>query len=358
MTEGTSIHRIVWENLPATALKQNVGFLQEWNRLNAARGDIPFLDADAIVSALEILGEGNERLLVGREGSTVVAIFLLVPDGLVRWRTFQPSQIPLGAWVADSQFPLMDIAQSLVRGPLGLSLVLSITQVDPLFTPRTADTPNACHSDYIETGWIDIQGTYEEYWNTRGKNLRQNMRKQRAKLEIDGIKVCMKAYRNHQDMAAAIERYGILESSGWKAAQGTAVHPNNAQGRFYRALLESAALRGETVVYEYQFNNQTVAMNLCLQRKGVLIVLKTTYDESIQSFSPAFLLRQEEMQEFFKNGTITRLEYYGRLMEWHTKWTSNKRTIYHLSIYRWPFLKQFAEWRRRKSRALGQDKSA
>jgi len=31
-------------------------------------------------------------------------------------------------------------------------------------------------------------------------------------------------------------------------------------------------------------------------------------------------------------------EFYGRVMEWHTKWSNDMRTMYHVNYYRWPFL--------------------
>ena len=343
--------RILWKNIPASSLQKDSQLQLNWDRLNAARGDLPFLTCDAIVLALTILGDGSERLLVGYEGTAILAMFLLSPRGKLRWQTFQPSQLPLGAWVAEASVQLTDIGHSLIRGPFGLCLGLSITQVDPNVAPRAVDTPCSQTNDYIDTGWIDVQGSFDEYWNARGKNLRQNMRKQRAKLLAEGVKSTVQVLRDHADMAPAIARYGRMESAGWKAQQGTAIHPDNAQGRFYLALLENASLRGEAVVYQYLFDERVVAMNLCLMRKGVLVVLKTTYDESIPSYSPAFLLRESELQEIYKEGQVKRIEYFGRLMEWHTKLTGQKRTLYHFSLYRWPFLKRFAEARRRKANA-------
>ncbi len=343
-----SLSRIHWKNLPASSLAQDRQLLANWDRLNAAQGGLPFLTGDAIISALNILGSGNERLLVGGNDGDVLAMFLLFPQGRFRWQTFQPSQLPLGAWVADPRIKVQDFARSLTRGPLGLCLGLSITQIDPQIAPRAQDTPDSQSSDYIDTGWIDIQGSFEEYWNARGKNLRQNMRKQRAKLLADGVKLSMQALRDHSDMAPAVVRYGELESAGWKAQKGTAIHPNNTQGRYYRELLEHASLRGEAVVYQFLFDGRVVAMNLCLLRESTLVVLKTTYDESIKTYSPAFLLREEELQEIHRSGEINRVEYFGRLMDWHTKLTSKKRTLYHLTLYRWPVLKKLAELRRRK----------
>jgi hypothetical protein len=222
-----------------------------------------------------------------------------------------------------------------------------LTQIDPRFAPRGIDNDRLSHGDYIETGWIDVEGSFDDYWAARGKNLRQNMRKQRNKLAADGVVTRMRVIRDAAEMAGALARYGALESTGWKAGEGTAIHPDNAQGRFYRCLLETAAAAGEAVVYEYLFNDRTVAMNLCLLRAGVLVVLKTTYDESIKSLSPAFLLREEELQVLFGEHRVRRIEYYGRLMDWHTKLTENKRTLYHLTRYRWPWVKQLAASRRK-----------
>jgi len=334
--------RLQWQNLPARALQGDTTLAPQWNRLNAVRGDLPFLSAEALATALDVFGHGNERLLIARQGDQIAAMLLLAPGGRLRWHTFQPSQIPLGAWVARAGLGIDDIAHSLLHGPLGLCLVVSITQVDPLFAPRAADTPASHHTDYIDTGWVDVQGPFEQYWAARGKNLRQNMRKQRNKLGAEGTVTTMRVWTRPEDMAPALARYGALESAGWKAAQGTAIGDDNDQGRFYRELFEGAARRGEAVIYEYLFDDRSVAMNLCLRRAGVLVVLKTTYDESIKLFSPAFLLREEELQTLFAEASIQRIEYYGRLMDWHTKLTDNKRTLYHLTAYRWPLVKRLA----------------
>jgi CelD/BcsL family acetyltransferase involved in cellulose biosynthesis len=342
-----SIPLIHWKNLAASALENDSQLVLEWDRLNAAGANLPFLASDAVVSALKILGNGRERLLIGSGAAGPVAMFLLVPAGRFRWQTFQPSQLPLGVWVAEAHIQLIDVAQSLMAAQLGVCLVLSVTQVDPHIAPRAQDTATSQHTDYIDTGWIDIHGNFEDYWSARGKNLRQNMRKQRVKLLADGTQLTLQVLRDHTDMASAVARYGSLESAGWKAQEGTAIHPDNDQGRFYRELLEQASLRGEAVVYQYSFDGRVVAMNLCLERGSTLVVLKTTYDESIQSFSPAFLLCEAELQDLHQATQVKKLEFFGRMMEWHTKWTDKKRTIYHLTLYRWPLLKRLALARRK-----------
>jgi CelD/BcsL family acetyltransferase involved in cellulose biosynthesis len=340
MTQAT----LNWQNLSASQYLQDAELRAQWDALNAARANLPFLDSYAMTAALRVLGRGDERLLVGRSGGQTEAMFLLQRSGSGRWQTFQPSQLPLGAWVAIPAWPLIDLTQQLLRKPLGPILVLSITQIDPLHAPRVADGPAHTSSDYIDTAWIDIAGRFDDYWAQRGKNLRSNMRKQRNKLVSDGVQPVLLEWRARGDMLAALERYGALESAGWKASHGTAIHAANGQGCFYRQLMEAAADRGEAAVYEYRFGERSVAMHLCLERAGQMVILKTTYDESIdKSLSPALLLHQEELQAFFLAGQPHRLEYFGKVMEWHTRWTERQRTLYHLTCFRWPWLKRLKQ---------------
>ena len=334
---------LIWTTLPYQALANDTSIKGEWDRLNSERGNLPFMDSDALSSALKAFGKGDERLLIGKSAGRSAAMLVLTYSGKQRWQTFQPSQLPLGAWVADANLRLEDIAQDLLNnGPLRLCLSISATQVDPLFAPRGEDTASNRHDDYIHTAWVDITGSFDDYWAARGKNLRQNMRKQRNKLLAESVTVEMRVLRDAADMPGSIARYGDLEGKGWKAQEGTAIRPDNDQGRFYTELFIRAAEKGEAAVYEYLFDGKSVAINLCLRRASTFVILKTTYDESIKNYSPAFLLNQDLTQALFEEGQIRRLEYYGSLMEWHTRWTDNSRTLYHLTSFRHAILKRLA----------------
>jgi hypothetical protein len=80
-------------------------------------------------------------------------------------------------------------------------------------------------------------------------------------------------------------------------------------------------------------------MDLCIQERDCIVILKTSYDESVPSgFSPALLMREEACRALFGDGSLARIEFYGKVMEWHTRWTDEVRTLYHLNHYRWPLL--------------------
>ncbi|MBG6080395.1 GNAT family N-acetyltransferase [Rubrivivax gelatinosus] len=339
------LEALTWTRAPARTALADADRAADWNRLNARRGGHTILDAAAVRCALDVFGDGRECLLVGRDGAGVAAMLVVCRVAPLQWRTFQPSQLPLGTWVAREDVELDALSAAALRALPG-AVVLSITQVDPLLHARPADSATLRTADYIDTAWVPLEGSFDDYWAARGKNLRQNVRKQRKKLADEGVQVELREIRAPEAMAAAIERYGLLESTGWKQSTGTAIHAGNDQGRFYTRWFEEAARAGEALICEYHFDGRPVAMNLGLLRSGTLIVLKTAYDESFKAVSPSTLLREEEFKLFFAGTEVRRIEYFGKVMEWHTRLTEHRRTLYHVTRFRWPWLRALAERRR------------
>jgi hypothetical protein len=263
----------------------------------------------------------------------------VAPAGFGRWATFQPSQAPLGFWLQRDAGSPERFAASLLRALPGTSVVLGITQCDPMLLPRPADGACVRTLDYIDTARISLGPGFEAYWNARGKNLRSNLKKQRKRLQQDGYATRLQLSRAPHEMAAAVADYGMLESAGWKGATGSAVHADDRQGRFYRAMLEAFARRGAARVYRYWIGERLAAMDLCVEGGGCVVVLKTAYDESLgAALSPALLMREEACRDIFEDGRFERIEFYGRVMDWHLRWTDEVRTMYHLNGYRWSAL--------------------
>lgn len=340
---------VQWRTLAVLTLAEDLELRREWDVLNARNGHIPILEADVVAIAFDTLDAGVEKLVVGRRGASVVGMTVLTPQFPMRWSTFQPSQLPLGTLVALETEDLAELGASLMRGPSSSALIMSFTQTVPSVIARASDAPDVRANDYIRTAWIDVGEGFDTFWAARRKNLRQNMRKQRNRRAADGA--TMQTWREPEQPAPALERYGTLGSNGCKAAGGTAIHIDNAQGRFSRTLFEAAARRGKAVVYEYRLGTRPGAMNLCIHAGGTLVVLKTTYDKSVKPMPPAFLLQEDQLRSIFAPGEFRRIEYYGRLMEWHTKWTDSSRTLFHTTVYRWPSVRRLAEWRHRPAGA-------
>lgn len=351
---------LTWRSLPAVSLLEDDVLRSAWDRLNDARGGVPVLMALVVGTAVELLGSGDERLLVASSATGPAAMFIVAATGRQGWQTFQPSQLPLGAWVATSELSVDALAYGLLHHAPRLTLMASLTQLDPRIATRADKRSNLLTLDYIETAWVDLDGDFEHYWAMRGKNLRQNLKKQRNRLAAAGIETRLERIIDSDQMAAAVARYGVLESSSWKAKMGTAIGPDNTQGRFYATLMSRLASHRQAQIYEYRFNDQLVASDLVIQRGTTTVILKTTYDESVSASSPAMLLLEDALKHWFVTGEVRRLEFYGRLRDWHTRFTANKVQLYHATIYRWPWLKLLSErlGERRRAAAMAVDSQA
>jgi CelD/BcsL family acetyltransferase involved in cellulose biosynthesis len=103
-------------------------------------------------------------------------------------------------------------------------------------------------------------------------------------------------------------------------------------------MLENFCALGRGRIYRYRFGDQVVAMDLCIEAGDRIVILKTAYDESYKSISPSTLMRQDEFRELFQEGCLKRIEFYGKVMEWHSRWTDKSRRLFHLTCYRWNLL--------------------
>lgn len=307
----------------------------QWDEMVRSCPGTPFLASMFLKPLLDVFGNGDELLcFLHCDGQPCIAAILRrVKRGL--WETFQPSQLPLGAWISTGKIELGIACATLMRQLPGLVLGIGITQIDSRIQPRPAeDSSNSRTQDYIKTAWVDIDGDFETYWNARGKNLRQNVRKGFSKLAAEHKEPRIECLTAPDDVMVAVGDYALLETTGWKGKEGTAVAIDNAQGTFYRRMFEEFCGQRRGRIYRYWIDDKVAAMDLCIHDDNVLVILKTAYDESFKSYSPSTLMRYEEFRQLFAEHRFRRIEFFGRVMEWHTRWTSSQRDIFHMTFYR------------------------
>jgi hypothetical protein len=341
-----------WSLIPAARYGEHA---EDWAALNVAGPAAALLAPEFVQPLLTEFGNGSEQLALWRQPDGRIGVMTLLTarkPGV--WETFQPSQAPVTLWLerdgAVAPDGLPELLQALMRALPGKPLLLGVTQRDPAVHPQPLAHERLEITPYIDTARISLTGSFAEFWEKRGKNLRTNMKKQRNKLQKEEITPRMEVSRLPQQMAAAVDDFGRLESAGWKAGEGTAIHAGNAQGRFYRSMLENMARQGKARVYRYWFDQRLVAMNICVEGDDSLVILKTTYDESLGGqYTPAFLLLEEICQQLYAERRLRGLEFYGKVMEWHTRWSDDIRTLYHINSYRWSGLRRLHQlWQQRR----------
>lgn len=311
---------------------------QEWDALNMERGNHILLDSRFVGTLLRSFATPATLLCVSTRPDKR-GIVLLDRGRFGFSSTFQPSQSPLGLILLESAPLATPMLGDLMRRLPGYALGISILHQDPDYTvfPREHLSRDSEWVSYIDTGRVRLEGTFQDYWHGRGKNLTHNLERQRRRLREGGKSLQLSIVRDSTRAGDCVATYGRLEDTGWKAAQGTAVAPNNAQGRFYRAVLETFLARHEAVVFHLELDGRVIASDLCLVRDGMLVILKTAYDASIEGLSPGLLLHQEILEHCYATDSVRVIEFYGRIRDWHTKWTGEFRRMYHVNLYRTPW---------------------
>jgi len=313
---------------------------KQWDKLNDSSFKSPLLTSRFLISALNIFGTGKEKLVCLGPSDAPDGMAVLIERKRGSWETFQPSQAPIGFSLIAPNLDVSVALSAMTRALPGFPIVVGLSQQDPELLPRPDDSSRIRSLDYIDTARIIVEGGFDSYWEQRGKNLKQNMRKARNKLEKASLTVRLDCITDPGKVREAIINYGNFESGGWKAKDGTAVNLNNDQGKFYLDLLETHCRAGHGRIYQLMFNDNIAAMDLCVDLNGVIVILKTTYDEAMAEYSPAMLMHQELFQSIFNAGEFKRIEFYGKVMDWHTRFTEDKRKMYHLNYYRWGWIKR------------------
>jgi len=315
-------------------------FRGQWDAVNLKQNNHVLLDSGFVALLLRDFGSRDVMLAI-KEDDGNPAIALIERKVAGSWETFQPSLAPLGLILFGDGEKAADNVRSLMRSLPGYVVQFGVLQQDPNCWGLSAvDNSNWVEKlDYLQTARIPLYGTFQEYWDAREDRLRKNNDRLRRRMAEKGMNIEFTITRDPADVEDAVREFGRLESKGWKAKEGTAMTGDDAQGLFYRAVLEYFCKRNEGVTYQLRVNGELVATDLCLIRGEMFVVLRTTYDEEWKVYAPGVLLREDIVRSLYAEGQVRNYEFYGPLMEYQLRWTRDIRTIYHPTCFRHPWIR-------------------
>lgn len=112
------------------------------------------------------------------------------------------------------------------------------------------------------------------------------------------------------DARADIERFLLLEVSGWKGQAGGAFASNEASLRFGREVLTEAHRRGRLHVVGIDCERRPVARRVTLLAGEGSYAFKTAYDETYASYSPGVLAELLCLREFHELDGVQWMDSY------------------------------------------------
>lgn len=315
------------------SLDRTIGtVMTEWDRLNGSLyGGHPMLDSRFIDLLLRYFGDGSERLCVIGSEQLPLAMCILRPLGLGLWRSFLPSQAQIGPVLLVNPSDALGFFEFLP----GLAVQIDYLCQDPdLWKFDQIESGVASATDHALTMNIALHGSFADYWSGRSKNLVHNVARYQRRLAGDGVSMKFSWVSSPEEVAIAVDRYAALESSGWKGKTGTALEVDNPQGAFYREVMSSFAKTGQASVFELWFGDRLAASRLVINNESMMVILKTTYDESLSRYAPGRLLLRELIQYAFKYRPGGAIEFYTDATQDQLAWATGHRWIRHVDVFR------------------------
>jgi CelD/BcsL family acetyltransferase involved in cellulose biosynthesis len=303
-----------------------------WDDLNRSHfGSHPYLSSMFVDGLLRHFGKGDEHLCLLRDGPAVRAMLVVRPRNGLTWTSFMPAQCQLSPAMVPEAHMLETLVESLPGAALQLDLLCNDPQVGATLHDAYPPTHRMTHALTMR---IALTGGFADYWAARPRSLPSNIRRYERRVNQHGLALRMDRISLPSDVAAAVDRYSVLEGAGWKGRSGTALNSTREQFQFYRDLMRDAAARGQAVVYELWLGDQLAASRLALCDGGMLVMLKTSYDEKLARYAPGRLLLRAAIEDAFGNHAGGAIEFYTDANADQLEWASQSRWIEHRTLYR------------------------
>lgn len=103
-------------------------------------------------------------------------------------------------------------------------------------------------------------------------------------------KVEYKTATNILDVHIAVEKFMVLEHSGWKGEGETSLMSDSTLTSFARSMIMYFAQKGNCRIDSIELDGKPIAMGIVLQSGNDSFYWKTAYDEAYAKFSPGVLL--------------------------------------------------------------------
>jgi len=318
-------------------------YSSSWDELNRKNNNQSVLSATFIKALINTFSTGKEQLVLGWHNNSLVFGGIFEKLSNIRWRTFQPSQAPLGAIICEANLLNFELISKVSKLLPSSPLLLDLTQIDSQQHPFPL-SGNLFTMPYISTGKLAVPIDFEKYFSNFSKNTRQNFNKARNRLAKSDVETRLEIITDENAIKEFVSIYGDIESSGWKNTEGTAIHIDNEQGKFYIDMLTAFARNNEAQIWCYYFNDEVVAVDLCITMNNTLVILKTTYEEKYSKFSPSLLMKLDVYKQLGESSEIKTIEYFGKVKDWHKRLQCEERDIYHITWCRYPKVFSFYNW--------------
>lgn len=322
------------------------GLAREWNALVEASCPEPFYRHEYLSSFLEsFVPQAPLKLVAGRDtgGRLMAALPLVARRASVCGIPVRELASPTNVHSLRFDLVAVDAAQA------GDAVMRHLAADRSWDVVRITDVPEggkaweiyraAQAAGFPVGAWESQRSPYVELPSVPGELLRgrrtkfkANLRRRRKRLAETGdvsVERVAGSALTEQDLNECL----LLEGSGWKGRQGTAVNQHHATRAFHLQLLRSAEFNGRLSLFLLKLDGKPIAFHYGLTSHGVYSLVMTSYDERFKEFSPGHLLTEEVLEDCVRRG-LREFDFLGCDLPWKLEWTSTVRAHHWLFIFR------------------------
>jgi CelD/BcsL family acetyltransferase involved in cellulose biosynthesis len=284
------------------------------------------------------------KCLLVRDSSRLVGVLPLLSQPLETLRgrsglgTAANDETPVtGVSCSGQPGPVVRVLlEHLVAARRGLRLVLPRVSIDaPFYAALSSQAPalrlGIVAREARRSQVVNIQGTWEEYLETRSKHTRREWRRKRKRLEEAGRTEVVLVTRL-EDVERVLPQIQEIERRSWKEAQGTSFSADQDCQRFYSELARRCAARGWLRLHLLYVDGKPAAHVFGVAYANELLALKTSFDGSLASLSPGVTLMLALLEGAFREGRSA-VDFLGVASRWKAEMANAERAYVDVLLF-------------------------
>lgn len=148
--------------------------------------------------------------------------------------------------------------------------------------------------------YLRINGTWDEYLQSRSRNLREKIRRTASGITREGRHKL--SLITSGDMRDTMAKILAVSRATWKYKKKTALANNAASAEFFRRYAEHAANRRQLKIMLLEYAGRPIAFTYELKYRNRDYFIKTGFDETFARLSPGIFILSASLQEAFASG--------------------------------------------------------
>ncbi len=153
----------------------------------------------------------------------------------------------------------------------------------------------------MESPFLKIEGSWEDFYESRSRNLKRSLRKKEDRLSARG-KMAVERITDAASAGAIMETLFALGEKSWKSRKGRAIGSGEASRTFYSLLAETFGKENEVNIWLMRLDEEPVAFEFHLTRGRRAQALRAEFDEKYRDAGVGSVLDREIVKTLFELG--------------------------------------------------------